>query len=197
MKYTHLYNRIADTYFTRREEVSRGNINSKNRPNLFIGIGIVSLIVLIGVLLFSGNIFKKANTVKAQKKSLSVLANILPLKLNYNFSQTHEKIKSISLDLPKINLVDYDVLEFALRGDPQEGFSSLIKVGLESSRREKKSIYIRGIESRWKTFKIPLEISELKSFSDLSGISFIVEGWNIEKEQGRIFIDKIKFTKKE
>ncbi len=197
MKYSQIYNRIADTYFTSKKEISHFGNNSKSKLTLYISIAIASVIVLAAVLLFSGNIFQKTNTVRAQKKSLSVLANILPLKLNYQFSQTPEKVKSISLDLPKINVADYDVLEFALRGDSRRGFSSLIKVDLESSRRETKSVYIRGIESRWKTFKIPLEISSLRSFSDLSRISFIIEGWNIEKEQGLIFIDKIQFTKKE
>lgn len=197
MKSTHIYNRIADTYFTNKQEEARQKNATKKWPIFFISLGISCLVIFLIIFLsFSGLFDKGAGVVKAQKKSLSVLGNIMPLKLNYEFIATSEKIKTIKLDLPQIGLSDYDMLEFSLRGDKQRGFSSLIKIELESRRREKKSFYLRGIEERWKVFKIPLQqINDLKSFTDLSHISFIVESWNIDKQYGRIYIDKIRFSK--
>ena len=196
MKSSHLYNRIADTYFTNKEERTERKAADRKRSVLFISIGISGLVIFLLILFSFNGVFSKTPSVKTHKKSLSVLGNILPLRLDYEFATTSEKIKGITLDLPEIIIADYDMLEFALRGDRQKGFSSLIKIELESRRKEKKSFYLRGIEARWKTFKIPLQqMNTLSSFSELSRISFIVEGWNIDNEQGRILIDKINFSK--
>lgn len=198
MKYTHLYNRIANTYFTSKDETLLERRTTKKRQLLFISIGVAALVILSLILFIFTSIFNKPFSVAPRKKSLFVLGNILPLKLNYEFTQTPEKIKSITLDLPQINLADYDTLEFTMRGDKARGFSSLIKIELMSRRREKKSFYLRGIESRWKTFKIPLsQIFTSRKFSDLASITFIIEAWNIDNQEGRIFIDKIRFSKKE
>jgi hypothetical protein len=196
MKYTQIYDRIADTYFTsHKERLKQKSLARKNKSFFFVSIGLAIFLFLVFVLIFV--LFINTHPgLRAQKKSLSVLGNILPLRLDYNFSNSSEKIKSISLDLPKVNLADYDTLEFALRGDSAKGFSRQVRIEFLSSRKEKKAIYIEGINSGWKTFKVPLhQVPILDTFSDLSNISFVIEGWNTDKEKGRIFIDKIKFTK--
>lgn len=198
MKYSKIYNHIADTYFTGDSERSNQRIENAQRTFFYLSIAVSALVVAFLFFFFLTKRPEKLPSVIAQKKSLSVLGNILPLKIEYKFKDTSEKIKSISLDLPKINLNDYDNLEFALRGDPEKGYSSLIRIELESSRKEKKALYIKGIDSSWKTFKIPLrQIPTLNTFSDLNNLSFVIEGWNADKEEGRIFIDKIVFTKSE
>lgn len=196
MKYSEIYNRIADTYFTGDREHQAGRRQNNRKFFLALSLTVSTIITLVAIYFIVSNLPKKEPSVVAQKKSLSVLGNILPLKIEYKFQDSSEKVKSISLDLPKISLNDYDTLEFALRGDPVKGFSSLIRLELLSSRKEKKAIYIRGIDSSWKNFKIPLrQIPKISSFTDLDNISFVIESWNADKEQGCIFIDKIRFTK--
>ncbi len=198
MKYTDIYNHIADTYFTTKHINSKVKPQGTKKKSKFAQFFFASLIVIFAMGFISLFLLWQGPRIKAQKKSLSVLGNILPLKLEYDFSDSSEKIKSIALDLPVINLSDYDTLEFSLRGDKLKGFNSLIKIELESKRREKKDFYLRGVQSNWKIFKFPIsELIPLSSFSDLSRISFIIEGWNAETEKGRIFIDRIIFTKEE
>lgn len=196
MKYSKIYNRIAETYFTGRKEHREKKAQENNKIYFFAALALLILIIFGLIYFIFNGLSKDKATVLAQKKSLSVLGNILPLKIEYKFLDTSENIKSIALDLPKIDLADYDALELRLRGDPAKGFGSMIKIEFESSRKEKKDIYIKGIDSAWKTFKIPLrQVPSLKSFSDLRAITFVVEGWNIDKPQGCIFIDKIKFVR--
>lgn len=196
MKYSKIYNRIADTYFTGVKEHLRNKAEKNNKIYFFAAIVLLGLAILTSIYFTLTGLSKDNARVTAQKKSLSVLGNILPLKIDYNFLGTSENVKNISLDLPKIDLSGYDALEVNLRGDPAKGFSRLIRIDFESSRKEKKGIYIEGIDSAWKTFKIPLgHVSSLMSFSDLQTITFVVEGWNINKPKGCIFIDKIRFVK--
>ncbi|MEW6009256.1 MAG: hypothetical protein AB1629_06460 [Candidatus Omnitrophota bacterium] len=196
MKYSDIYNRIADTYFSPKHinhKQKQLGVKKNSQFTQFFFVSIISVFLISFVFLL---IFSQRSHINAQKKSLSILGNILPLRLEYDFSQSSEKIKIIALDLPLINLSDYDMLEFSLRGDKTKGFNSLIKIELESKRREKKDFYLRGVQSNWKIFKFPLrELIPLNSFSELSRISFIVEDWNAQNEKGRIFIDKIVFSK--
>jgi hypothetical protein len=201
MKYSDIYNRIADTYITSKHQHQlqhKPKAVNKEQQRRILPISIASLVIVfaIGFALFA--IIPRNSRIAPEKKSLSLFGNLLPLKLEYEFASSPEKIKGITLDLPQLNLADYDTLEFAMRGDKAKGFSSLIKVELESKRREKKSFYLRGVQANWKTFKFPLkELVSLNSFSDLSHLSFIIEGWNADNEKGKIFIDKIVFTKNE
>jgi|GEM_PF-2953130 len=196
MKYSKIYNRIADTYFTGGKEHLAKKGEKNNKVYFFVSIILLSLAISTSIYFLFNALSKEKSAVYAQKKSLSVLGNILPLKIDYKFLDTSENIKNISLDLPKIDLADYDALELRLRGDPAKGFANLVKIEFASSRKEREGIYLKGIESAWKTFRIPLrQVPSLKSFSDLETITFVVEGWNIDKPQGCIFIDKIMFVK--
>lgn len=196
MKYSKIYNRIADTYFTGDKEHLAGKAEANKKIYFAVTIVFLTLITSAAVYFIFNGLSKDSRAVIAQKKSLSVLGNILPLKIDYKFLGTSENVKNISLDLPKIDLADYDALELRLRGDPAKGFANLIRIEFESSRKEKEGIYLKGIDSTWKMFRIPLgQIASLKSFSDLVNITFVVEGWNIDKPQGCIFIDKIMFVK--
>ena len=98
---------------------------------------------------------------------------------------------------PIIDFLGFDYLCFDVRGDPGKRFTPQIKVEFMDRFNTPSPYLLRGITSKWQTFKIPL--SEFKLIRDRSSLwqfAIVFDDTNSFPRIGRVYIDNIRVGKR-
>lgn len=132
--------------------------------------------------------------------SLGIASDKLPLKIAYDFSKKIPESQLISLELTGINLEGYHFLGFSSKLEDKiikKMRYVTLKIAVENNRRETANYYVQSINNRWQEFRIPLSyFDQIKDWSSVRNISFILQPWNIDGKEGELFIDDIRFFRK-
>jgi len=176
--------KIAETFWGRPEKKKR-----KNFKVFFLIIFI--FLCIIGYLLLPHPPLK----LKPETKILTFDLGREIIRINYNFSDTDLKTEKYTLDLGNLNLNEFKRLELSCRKAKSKGEVSL-KLELENSLKEKSHFYLSGIKNRWQNLGIDLsEFKEIKDWSNIKNLSFIIEEWNTQEKTDTVYIDEIRFFK--
>lgn len=171
------------------------------RPLLILPAALLITIFLIGVFILKSHlIIPQREIFYPLGSSLGIADNRQPLKINYNFTSNISSTPSVSLGLSGINLEGYHFLTFLARLEDKKlkkRENATLKIVLENTRKETASYYLQGINNRWREFRIPLSYFDaVKDWSSVASLSFILQPWNINSQEGALYIDDIHFFRK-
>ncbi len=118
------------------------------------------------------------------------------LGLMYDVESLEPAFNGFWMRLAGLNLVDYDSLEFDVKGDTDTGFTSLFKVELKNSDGEADSFYVKNITDQWQTVVISLsEFKQITDWTDMHEFVIVFEDMRSTELVGTIYIDNISFVK--
>ena len=125
--------------------------------------------------------------------STSLIVASDTIKMSFNLETA--KKQSYSLDLKRLNLNGYKTLVFSLR-DSNYNDSISFRVEFSNVFKERAEKYVNGITNKWKEYRINLaDFKGISDWSEMAGLSFIIEEWNTRDNKGILFIDDVRFLK--
>ena len=133
------------------------------------------------------------------------------LQVDYDLSYPEEDIPStgypvfngVWFKLDKIDLRDVDKMSIGIKGDKKRDYTHVCKFEIKNNVGEKASLYIDGIQGRWRRFYIPLKMfrdgedKPMKDLSSLTELILVFEKNKVTSSEGTIYIDDIEFIKKD
>ena len=94
-----------------------------------------------------------------------------------------------------MDLSRYKALAFSAKKTNYDGDIAL-RVEFTTRFKEKSEKYLRDIPNRWQEYKINLsDFAGINDWSSMSGLSFVIEEWNVQKKRGIVYIDNVRFIK--
>ena len=183
-----IYEHLAKVYFDPASNKSKDPACFKSLfKNLFkLGILVVScLVIVLMVVLFSPR--------SKPKSQLSLILENNITRINYDFNQA--KKEAVIFDLKDMDLSDFESLCFRAR---KTNYQDDLHMCVEfiSGFAEKSQIYLKQIPRKWQNFKINLvDFENIKKWSDMRQLLFVVEEWNAQAKKGIVYIDNVSFLK--
>ena len=115
------------------------------------------------------------------------------IKINFNFDPA--KKENYSLFLKKLNAAHFSTLGFSAKNANYRDEVAL-RIEFNNVFNEKSEVYITNISHKWKDYKIALaDFKNIRDWSEMFSLSFIVEEWNTRGKKGIVYIDNIKLLK--
>jgi len=181
-----IYEHLAKIYL---DASSKKKTPSPKYPFLKNPVYIVLVVVFVLSSLLSVYFLQR----KALKSQIALVIYPYPVKINFNFDPAQKEICSINLK--KLNLSRFKALEFAVK---KTEFSDNISLRIEftNSFNENSEAYIKGVTNKWQMHRIKFsEFRNIKDWSDMTNLSFIVEQWNVQKKKGVVYIDNVRLVR--
>jgi hypothetical protein len=181
--YEHLAKIYLDTPAVSKKKFKEESDDYK----LFIFIGIAVVFVFSIFFLFPISRPKNMNP------STNLVLISEPLRFQYKFDPTKKEV--YSFDMKKLNLTAYKNVNFSIKKSNYNDVMS-IRVELNNVLNEKSEIYLKDITNQWKEYKLQFaDFKSITQWSEMSGLSFIIEEWNTKQDSGVVFIDNVRFSK--
>ena len=179
-----IYEHLAKIYLDASQKKKKKSKKHWRFKNLFF----------IGIAFFFGlALFLSINSINNRKKAINsefalvIQPNIA--KVNFNFDPAKKEIYSIylkNLDVAKFKAISFSVKKASFKG------SISLRVEFTNSFKEKSEIYLKDISHKWKDYRIPLsDFKNIKDWSRMSSLAFIVEEWNAKEDHNIVYIDNI------
>lgn len=184
-----IYEHLAKVYLGKRKIKKKNN----NFIKILLLVNLIAVVLLPSFYLIKN---KKSDIISKQEQSFALSLNYYPLRLVYNFKEGSPQVENFSLYFPNINIEDYGALKFSIRGS---GYNSprILKVSLENKKKEKSAYYFEGITNKWQKIIIPLsEFPQITDWTNITTLSFIIEAWNTDNQNGSVLIDDVSFYSK-
>lgn len=182
-----IYEHLAKIYLdASNKKKKKTRAHPKTFQNLFL-IGI-SLIIILGLTLF---IKARKNKFFSSEIALVLLSDAA--KINFHFNPA--KKESYSFDLKKLDLGRFKALAFSVKkANYQDNIS--LRVEFISNFKEKSEAYFKDISHKWRDYKINLsQFKNISDWSQVSGLSFIVEEWNVKEKKGIVYLDNVRLLR--
>ena len=185
-----IYEHLAKVYLGKKEKIRK----KKRRyfhPKLFVNIT-VALVVLACVFYGLTAFLSKING--PSKRSVIFALNNSPIRVTYNLNIPYPQVHDFSIFVPKIDISKYDHLTFSMRGT-DEGYPGIVKILVKNRKNETSFYFVKDVDKKWKKFSIPLgDFKEITDWTDVTGVSFVFESWNVAKKKGVVLIDDVCFS---
>jgi len=137
------------------------------------------------------------------------------LQLFYDVDSPLPSSNGFWTKLRNLDVSQYDHVEFDIKGDEKEGFTKTIKIEIKKFKNDERVEKLTGfwviddITSEWQHISIPLnnftglfnfadpEIwkNPAMAFKNLDEFVIVLEDRRVDKKEGSIFLDNIKFTR--
>ena len=185
-----IYNHLAQVYLGKRTKQEE----EKDRQfSAWLVINIVITLIIFASSFYGLSAFLTKRGNSLQNSIIFALSNG-PIRIKYNLNYPYPPIKTFSLAVPRMNAGKYKKLNFSIRG-LEEGYPGIVKIVLKNKKDEASFYFVKDVRLEWENFSIPLEsFNQISDWSNLSEISFVLEGWNTEKKKGIVLIENICFS---
>lgn len=183
-----IYEHLADIYLDASyKKKKRSKKYQRNFKPLF-SVSIVITLLLAATLLIS---VKGKN--KVLNSEIALVVSNEPVKINFNFDPARKE--SYSLNLNKLDLRRFNALAFsAKRANFKDNIS--IRIEFTNGFREKSEIYLKDIPHKWSNYKINFsEFKNIGDWSNMTGLAFVVEEWNVKEKNGVVYLDNVRFAR--
>ena len=115
------------------------------------------------------------------------------LKLAYDVDSPNPAYNGFWMKLPEVPLRGYRVLSFAIKGDPDAGFTTRIKVELKDRRRVA-SYVLEGITASWTRMRIPLTaFRSIEKIRTATEFVIVFDDQTVTEPVGAIYLDEVAF----
>jgi len=184
-----IYEHLADIYL---DASSNKKIKkAKKYPRKFKSLFFISsaVILLLAASLFTS--LKGKNTFLNSEIALVVSPEVV--KINFHFDPARKE--TYSLDLNKLDLRRFKTLSFsAKRSDFKDNIA--LRIEFTNAFKEKSEVYLKDIPHRWQDYKISFsEFKNISSWSNMAGLAFILEEWNVKEKRGVVYLDNVRFSR--
>lgn len=182
-----IYEHLADIYL---DASSKKKKRSKKYQNNFKPLFFTSLGVILFLGIFLSPNFRGKNSTLNSEVALVVSPDAV--KINFHFDPAKKEVYSI--DLNKLNLRRFKTLSFLAK---RANFKDNVALRIEFTNvfNEKSELYITDIPHKWQEYKIKFsEFKRINDWSQMTGLAFIMEEWNVKEKKGVIYLDNVRFS---
>jgi hypothetical protein len=181
-----IYEHLAKIYLDASGKKKKIKSYPKTFQNLFF-IGILLIVIL------SLTLFENWQKNKSFNSEIALVLLADAAKINFHFNPA--KKESYSFDLKKLDLSRFKALAFSVKkANYQDNIS--LRVEFISNFKEKSEAYFKNISHKWHDYKINLsEFKDISDWSRISGLSFIVEEWNVKEKKGVVYLDNVRLLR--
>jgi hypothetical protein len=119
------------------------------------------------------------------------------MKLDYSVDSPNPAYNGFWMMLPNIDASKYDILSLWIKGDPQAGYTTVLKIEIKNANKQVGRYYISNVSDQWQQISIPL--SEFKSLIDKTNLNefvIVFEDRMATNKKGVVYIDDIAFSRK-
>jgi hypothetical protein len=119
------------------------------------------------------------------------------LQLDYDVDSPNPAYNGFWLKISQAQAADYDTLIFYVKGDPEKGFTSKIKLEIKDKKKGKATFLIENITDKWQKISLTLD---KRSFAEnqskpLEEFVIVFDDLNSSPKTGRLLLDQIEFFK--
>jgi hypothetical protein len=115
------------------------------------------------------------------------------LMLDYDVQSPNPAFNGFWMKLPNIPVREFSTLSFAIKGDPERGFTRRVKLELKGKRRSA-SYLLDGIEADWVRLRIPLAAFEdIEKIRTASEFVLVFDDQVVTQPVGAIYLDEVAF----
>lgn len=185
-----IYDHLAQVYLGKRKEVDE---KKKRQFNAWLSINVAIAAIILASSFYGLSAFLTQKTSLLKKQIIYTLNNGT-ISFDYNFKHSFSPTQSFVLTIPSIDAGKYGNIAFAIRS--REGVGpGVVKLVIKNKKNETAAYYVQGISRSWQQVRIPLaEFKEISDWTNLRDISFVVESWNVDGDQGVVLIDDVYFS---
>lgn len=183
-----IYEHLASIYLDASSTKKKNKTEPVNyfRNGVFIGIAVF---LSMGYFIFV-NVIKSKSPVSTQ---IALVLHSDEVKINFHFDPAKKEVFMINLN--KLNLTRYKSLAFSVRKTDYMD-RMYLRVEFTSAFNEVSAIYVKDISHKWKDYKMEFsDFKEITDWSEMKGVSFIVEEWNAGEKKDIVYIDNIQILR--
>ncbi|PIP21310.1 MAG: hypothetical protein COX40_00090 [Candidatus Omnitrophica bacterium CG23_combo_of_CG06-09_8_20_14_all_40_11] len=183
-----IYEHLADIYW---DASSKKRKKAEKYPKKFKSLFFISIAATLFLATALLIILKEKNTFLNSEIALVVSPEVV--KINFHFDPARKE--SYSLDLNKLNLKRFNTLAFSAK---RANFKDNIALRIEFTNafKEKSEVYLKDIPHRWHDYKISFpEFKNISDWSNMTGLAFIIEEWNVKEKKGIVYLDNVRFLR--
>lgn len=186
-----IYDHLAKVYLGKRESVSPPKHDPKpvNHSLLVINIVITAVITISTVYGFTAFLTRRAGL----KSQIFYALNNEPIRIAYDLNSPYPAAKTFAISIPNKDFSKYKVLNVSLRG-MDSAYPGIVKVVVANQKNEQAIYYIQNVGPAWQKAAIPFEKLNLTDWTTITGVSFVLEAWNVDFRRGALLIDGVSFS---
>jgi hypothetical protein len=118
------------------------------------------------------------------------------LRLIYSVDSKNPAFGGLWMQLQNLDATKFHDLRFRVRGDPNMGYTTVLKVGLRDAMDQSSDYYVRGVSDRWQDIVIPLkDLQGTANLVRLKEFVVVIEDSTATAKKGVIYLDDVRFTK--
>ena len=115
------------------------------------------------------------------------------LMLDYNVNSPNPAFNGFWMKLPSVRVRDFQALSFAVKGDPEHGFTHRVKLELKDRKRTATYV-LEGIQSEWVRARIPLEaFRDIEKIRTATEFVVVFDDKTVTQKTGTLFLDEVAF----
>ena len=184
-----IYEHLAKIYLdASSSKQKKDNLHPKLFKYLFLSLCAICVVVL--AVFLSAQINSRRGQLKSE---IALVLTPDVVKINFHFDPARREIYSVALN--KLDLSRYRSLSFQVKkANYQDNIA--LRVEFASAYKEKAVVYLKDIPHKWQDYKIKFsDFSGISDWSNMSGLGFVVEEWNVREKKGVVYIDNVRFLK--
>ncbi|MFH1593586.1 MAG: carbohydrate binding domain-containing protein [Candidatus Omnitrophota bacterium] len=112
------------------------------------------------------------------------------MKLDYDVDSRNAAYNGFWMFLQNLDASKYDSISMWVKGDAEEGYTTVFKVELKNASKQVGRYYITNITDQWQEIVIPLNAFKgITNFSNLTEIVIVFEDRIASNKDGVIYLD--------
>lgn len=185
-----IYDHLAQVYLGKRKQADD---KKKKQFSAWLVINITITLIIFSSSFYGLTAFLTRRGSALQSSIIYSLHNG-PIRIEYNFNTPFPPVKSFNLSIPALDVTKYSKLHFTVRAK-DEGGPNILKVVVRNEKNETAFYYVRGVNMQWNDLSLALtDFHQITDWTKIKDVSFVLESWNVDKQQGSILIDDISFS---
>ena len=117
------------------------------------------------------------------------------LRLIYSVASKDPAYGGLWLRLQNLDVSNYVVLRFRVRGDAGLGFTSIFKVEIKDVLDQSSHAYVRSVTDQWEDIALPLSAFEgMANARKLKELVIVIEDTTATAKQGVLYFDDVRFA---
>ena len=115
------------------------------------------------------------------------------LMLDYDVESPNPAFNGFWMKLPSLRLQSFRALTFAIKGDPERGFTQRVKLELKDGRRA--AVYqLEGIQPEWVRMRIPLSaFRDIEKIRAATEFVVVFDDQTVTTQVGTVYLDEVAF----
>ena len=118
------------------------------------------------------------------------------MELDYDVDSRNPAYNGFWMLLQNLDGTKYKSLSMRVKGDTEEGYTTVFKVELKNAKKQTGRFYVTNVTDKWQEIVIPLnQFKGMTDFSNLQEFVIVFEDRVASNKDGVIYIDDLKFVK--